>query len=99
MGSFFLLDEPAADELQRGAGLGEVDELAGIHQGRAADAHVHLLGPVLVEVADVVAQLGAADYGVVAEDGTVVVEDGAVGDELHLGHQIASDCVFPDWSG
>ena len=33
---------------------------------------------------------GAADYGVVAEDGTVVVEDGAVGDELHLGHQIAS---------
>ena len=90
MGSFFLLDKPAADELQRSAGFGEIDEFTGIYQRRAADSYVYLLCSVLVEIADVVAKLGAADYGIVTENRTVVMENGSVGNQFHFSNQVAS---------
>ena len=82
--------EAAGNQLQRCPGFGEVDELAGIHQGRAAYAHVNFLCSVVIEVADVVAQLGASDDGIVAEDRFVVPEYGSVGYQLHLGYQVPS---------
>lgn len=45
------------------------------------------------EGAHIVAQLGAAYYGVVTEHHSLAVEDGAVGDELHLGDEVAARLV------
>ena len=63
-----LFDDAAGDELTVGLGLGEVEEGAAVDQRGAGDADVDLLGAVVVEHLHVVAQLGAADDGVVAED-------------------------------
>ena len=84
-----LLDDAARYQLQRTLGSGEADEGAGIDERRTGDADVHLLGAVLVEHLHVVAKLRAAHDGVVAEKQTLALKHGAVGDELHLGHEAA----------
>ena len=54
---------------------------------------MYLLCAILEECGHVVAQLRSPDYGVVAEHHSLVLEDGMVGNELHLCHQIASGLV------
>lgn len=83
------LDDATGDELERALGGSEANEGAGVDEGRTSDANVYLLGSVLVEHLDVVAQLRTAHDGVVAEQQTLVLKHGAVGDELHLGYEVA----------
>ena len=50
---------------------------------------MHLLGTVVVEHLDVVAQLSASHNRVVAEEQAFAVEHRAVGDEFHFCHERA----------
>ena len=84
-----LLHATARDELQDVLRGREVEEGTAEEQGRTADAHVHLLGAVVVEHLHVVAQLRATHDAVVAEGHLLAFEQGTVGDELHLGHMLA----------
>ena len=54
---------------------------------------MNLTGTTLEEGAYVVAQLGASHDGVVAEYDAFAVQYGPVGDEFHLGHEVASTLV------
>ena len=50
---------------------------------------MYLLGSVVEENLGVVSQLGAAHYGVVAAEQALALEEVFVGNEFHLGHQVA----------
>ena len=90
-----LLDAAAGDELHHVLRGREVEEGTAEEQGRTADAHVHLLGAVVVEHLHVVAQLRATHDAVVAEGHLLAIQHLMVGDELHLGHMLALALV--DW--
>ena len=83
-----LLDAAAGNELHHVLRGREVEEGTAEQQGRTADAHMHLLGAVVVKHLHVVAQLGATHDAVVAEGHFLALQQSTVGDELHLGHML-----------
>ena len=87
--AFKVLDDAAGEELQVALAGAVVDEGTAIDERGTADAHVYLLGAELVQHLRVVAQLCAAHDAVVAEEDALALEHVAVGDELHLGHEVA----------
>ena len=54
---------------------------------------MHFGGSGVEECLDVVAELCAADDGVVAENDALVFKECGVGDELHTGHEVAAGLV------
>ena len=82
-------DYAAGYKLHWSAGAREVEEVAGIDERRAAYADVDCAGTGVADVADVVAELSAADNGVVAEGHALAFEKVFVGNELHLGYEFA----------
>ena len=71
----------------------ESDKRATVDQRRAWYAGMHPFGSRLKECAYIVAQLGAAHNGVVAEHYILVLQDCRIRDELHAGYKVAPRLV------
>ena len=89
MVSFELLNDAAGYQFKLRLRSREIDKTARINQRRTANAHVHFLGSATEKIAHIVAQLGTSHDGVVAENHTFTVDEVGIGNEFHLGHQLA----------
>ena len=92
--AFTLANVAAGNEVVNALGSGEVDELAGEHQWRACNAHVGFFTAHGVELLGLLAQLGAADNGIVAEHQAAVLNKAWNRNQLHGSHMFALALVL-----
>ena len=91
--AFEVAYDTARNEFEVALRRGKADKGTAIHQRRTGDAHMNLLGSVIEEGADVVAQLCAAHDGVVTEHDALPLQDSGVWYELHLCHEVTTVLV------
>ena len=83
-----LHDHPPGNQLHVAVGAGEIQVLAGVHDGRAGAAHMHRLGAALVEEFHRFPQLGSPHDGVVHKQQVLAPDQGVHRNLLHLGNLV-----------
>src|SRR5574344_930032 len=86
---FQFADPAAGGEVHFGLGTREIQEAALVKERRTGNPHVDFLGALVVKALRLLAELGAADNRVVAEDEALAADEAGNRDELHLGDQVA----------
>ena len=91
--AFEVMNHLTGEQFHIRLGGREIDKRTSIDERRAGNAHVDFLGAQVIEATYIITQLRAAHDAVVAEEAALAIERIAVGNQLHLGHQIAGELV------